>query len=126
MTEHIAEETDHHDRKVHCPNCRARLMDIHAKDLEYKAVLAQIGSRMTMDFSMKCPKCKSVVGISFERTEATLYFRMNYGIEPPKALAIPTPYRVILLALLILGGQIWVCDIAIPADNNYDNTAPPL
>ena len=61
--------SDRYDRKVHCPQCRARLMDIHADDLEYKAVLAQIGSRMSFDFSVKCPKCRSLVGISFEHQQ---------------------------------------------------------
>ena len=98
MAEHITEATDHHDRKVHCPNCRARLMDIVADDLEYKAVLAQFGGRRSMDFSMKCPKCKSIVGISFERQQRLFFYMSAGAVPPPYAFTEPTPYRVILLS----------------------------
>ena len=92
-----AKSPDHYARKVYCPKCRARLMDIHAKDLEYKAMLARMGDRLSFDFSMKCPKCGSIVGISFERTPAVIHFRTAWGPPPDWGLPLPTPYRVVLL-----------------------------
>lgn len=88
---------DHYVRKVYCPKCRARLMDIQAKDLEYRAMLAHMGNRLSFDFCMKCPKCGSIVGISFARNPAGIHFRTASGPPPDWSLPLPTPYRVILL-----------------------------
>ncbi len=94
-----AKTPDHYERKVHCPKCRARLMDIHAEDIEYKSVLAQIGQQMTFDFSMKCPKCRSIVGISFDRIAPKVAFRTVGNRRPQVDLVCsdPMPYRIILL-----------------------------
>ena len=73
-------------------------MDVHADDIEYKAVLAQIGRKVTFDFSVKCPKCKSIVGISCERVSAPVVFRTAHDYQVPVEMVYsdPIPYRGIL------------------------------
>lgn len=58
---------DHYLRKVNCPQCRARLMDIHSERLKHSTSLLINENVLELDFSIKCPKCKSVIGIAFER-----------------------------------------------------------
>lgn len=59
---------DHYFRKVNCPQCRVRLMDIHSQSLKHSAALLSSDNMLEHDFSIKCPKCKSVIGITFERS----------------------------------------------------------
>lgn len=88
---------DHYARKVHCPKCRARLMDVQAKDLGYSATLVRMGDKPTFDFSMKCPKCGSIVGISFARDSAIHYRTVPV---PPSGLTCSHPawYQMVFLA----------------------------
>lgn len=83
--------------KVHCPQCDARLLDIRSDDLEYRAVIEQMGSRDQFDFSTKCPKCKSIVGITFERKQAQISFRMAPGVPAPVLKTEPTPTRIAII-----------------------------
>jgi len=88
---------DRYYPKVYCPKCDARLMDIRSDNLEYKAVVEQMGNRDQFDFSMKCPKCKSIVGIAFERKRANISFRTEHGVPVPVIKAAPTPYQIVIL-----------------------------
>jgi len=89
--------TDRYYPKVRCPKCDARLLDIRSDDLEYKAVIEQMGNREQFDFSTKCPRCKSIVGIAFSRKQAQVSFRMAPGVPAPVIRTSPMPYQVVLL-----------------------------
>jgi len=89
---------DRYRPKVYCPKCRARLMDICQSDLYYQAVLAGMGDKITWDFAMKCPKCNSMVGISFERAAPRLMYRRTDHTEVVKAYALPMPYHEVILS----------------------------
>lgn len=58
---------DHYLKKLYCPQCRGRLMDIHSNRLKYSASLLGYDNILEHDVSIKCPKCKSVIGIILER-----------------------------------------------------------
>ena len=58
--------SDHRDRKVHCPQCRARLMDIQDDSLLYTATLLSANCNAHYALTVKCQKCRSFVGLSFE------------------------------------------------------------
>ena len=90
-------DTDRYYPKVHCPQCDARLLDIRSDDLEYRAVIEQMGNRDQFDFSTKCPKCKSIVGITFERKRAQIKFRTTPGIPAPVIKTAPMPQRIAII-----------------------------
>lgn len=92
--------TDRYYPKVHCPQCDARLLDIRSDDLEYRAVIEQMGSRDQFDFSTKCPKCKSIVGITFERKQAQIKYRMASGVPAPIIQTAPMPQEVKILGMV--------------------------
>ena len=89
--------TDRYYPKVHCPQCDARLLDIRSDDLEYRAVIEQMGNRNQFDFSTKCPKCKSIVGITFERKRARIKFRTTPGIPAPVIKTAPMLQRIAVI-----------------------------
>ena len=89
--------TDRYSPKVHCPQCDARLLDIRSDDLEYRAVIEQMGNRNQFDFSTKCPKCKSIVGITFERKQAQIKFRTAFGVPAPVIKTAPMPQRIVII-----------------------------
>ena len=60
------QHSDHRDRKVHCPQCRARLMDIQDDSLLYTAALLSANCNAHYALTVKCQKCRSFVGLSFE------------------------------------------------------------
>ena len=89
--------TDRYYPKVHCPQCNARLLDIRSDDLEYSAIIEQMGNRDQFDFSIKCPKCKSIVGITFERRQAQIKFRTASGVPAPVMKTAPMPQRIAII-----------------------------
>ena len=60
------QHSDHRDRKVHCPQCRARLMDIQDDSLLYTAALLSANCNAHYALTVKCQKCRAFVGLSFE------------------------------------------------------------
>lgn len=89
--------TDRYYLEIHCPQCDARLLDIRSDDLEYRAVIEQMGNRDQFDFSTKCPKCKSIVGITFERKRAQIKFRTASGVPAPVIKTAPMPQRIAII-----------------------------
>lgn len=55
---------DHYDRKIHCPRCRARLMDVAEYGLDYRAVVTEDDRRKGFGLIVKCGRCKATVGIT--------------------------------------------------------------
>ena len=80
------------------PLCRARFKDICNSDLEYRAVLQGMGNRMAFDFAIKCPRCKAIGGISFERSRMPLMFMSHTERLPRYAFYNLAPHRVVVLA----------------------------
>ena len=60
------QHSDHRDRKVHCPQCHARLMDIQDDSLLYTATLLSANCNAHYALTVKCQKCRAFVGLSFE------------------------------------------------------------
>ena len=60
------QHSDHRDRKVHCPQCRARLMDIQDDSLLYTATVLSKNCNAHYALTVKCQKCRAFVGLSFE------------------------------------------------------------
>ena len=89
--------TDRYYPKVHCPQCDARLLDIRSDDLEYRAVIEQMGNRDQFDFSTKCPKCKSIVGITFERKQSQIKFRTASSVPAPVIKTAPMPQWIAVI-----------------------------
>ena len=59
---------------------------------------AGMGDKITWDFAMKCPKCNSMVGISFERAVPRLQYRRTDHTAVVKAYALPMPYHEVILS----------------------------
>lgn len=62
------------------------------------AVLQGMGNRMAFDFAIKCPRCKAIGGISFERSRMPLMFMSHTGRLPRYAFYNLAPHRVVVLA----------------------------
>ena len=60
------QHSDHRDRKVHCPQCHARLMDIQDDSLLYTATVLSPDCNAHYALTVKCQKCRAFVGLSFE------------------------------------------------------------
>lgn len=66
------QHSDHRDRKVHCPQCRARLMDIQDDSLLYTATVLSPDYNAHYALTVKCQKCRAFVGLSFEHKPAPI------------------------------------------------------
>ncbi len=62
---------DHSNRKVQCPECRARLMDVTDPELEYRAVpIRKNDDTSSFAFTVKCARCKTMVGVFLRQSVA--------------------------------------------------------